>query len=467
MDVLSLDLFLTSSRPGGLDEAVVSGLHRRRRTLADTLARLARLVATLTRLGDGGGGGGAIATRRNGLLAYTAATIVLGIGALAWATAVIDIWPAIDPGLPGTAVADADGGLLLWLLFGLLGSVRVLRLAGGGTMTFHMPFIGAAMVLGGPTAGAWVAFLSTIERRELESQPWYGIVSNHAALALSAVIGGLVTQAVAGMLDADGVGGAALIAAIAGITTLAVVSTVMGAATLVLRDNLGRNDLIAIFIGQIGRITAIEIALGVGLALVYVEIGWWTPLLIGGFVLMVWDNDPMPQDDELTGLRSQAGFGRQLDRGLGRIRRGMVPGATLLYLDLDRFGAVNKLHGQDVGDELLREVGRRLLAQARRLDDIAGRVGIGDELALYLPGLSDMDTAMRRAKEIHDSICSPIITSVGVLSVGVSVGVRVIAPKGFLESRAAVMREANQAMRHAKVDGGGAHLFDPAEPSPF
>ena len=38
------------------------------------------------------------------------------------------------------------------------------------------------MILGGPTAGAWVALLSTIDRRELQSLPWYGTLANHAAI---------------------------------------------------------------------------------------------------------------------------------------------------------------------------------------------------------------------------------------------------------------------------------------------
>ena len=107
-------------------------------------------------------------------------------------------------------LSGPTGGLLLWLVFGLLGSLRVLRAQGGSTMTFHLPFVGAAMILGGPTAGAWVAFLSSIERRELESQPWYGILANHSVLTIAAVMGGLTTQVVAGLTGAEGHGTATL-----------------------------------------------------------------------------------------------------------------------------------------------------------------------------------------------------------------------------------------------------------------
>jgi GGDEF domain-containing protein len=57
------------------------------------------------------------------------------------------------------------------------------------------------------------------------------------------------------------------------------------------------------------------------------------------------------------------------------------------------------------------------VAQARRPHDIAGRLG-GDELALFLPGLADVGTAMRRADDVATAITSPIATSVGSLAVG-------------------------------------------------
>ncbi len=457
MDVLLLDYCRSSSVPASPDDPPP----------ADARGRRAWIAALTTLVGYGGGTGGTIATRRNGLMAYTGASIVLGLGLLAWTSLLNTLWAPIDPGLaPGTVLGGPNGGLLLWLLFGLLGSLRVLRAPGGGLLTFHMPFIGAALVLGGPTAGAWVAFLSSIERRELESQPWYGILANHSVLVIAAVTGGLTTQVLAGLLGASGAGGAALVAALAGITVLAAVSTVMGACTLVLRDHLGRRDLVGILAGQVGRVTIVEIALAALLALGYIDVGWWTPLFIGGLVLLLWDNNPPAPDDDLTGLRSAKGFARQLERGLGLVRRGVTAGATLLYLDLDGFGNVNNRFGHEVGDEVLREVGRRLRNEARRPDDIAARLG-GDELAMFLPGLVDTDTARRRAQEIAAAITAPIASSVGPLTVGVSVGVRVLVAQGFLESRASVLRQADQAMYVAKQAGGGVHLYDATEPPLF
>ena len=109
-----------------------------------------------------------------------------------------------DAHLDGTALAGTTGGVLLWTVFGLLGSMRsVTSLDRQFHFTFHLPFVGAAMVLGGPAAGAWVAVLSTIERRELASLPWYGILANHATIVTAAVLGGVTVMLTDGFLAAS------------------------------------------------------------------------------------------------------------------------------------------------------------------------------------------------------------------------------------------------------------------------
>jgi diguanylate cyclase (GGDEF)-like protein len=437
---------------------------RRRRPLQV----LRELVRAVRHGGDPGpAAGGAAVARRQALYAYTAAVIAAAAGLLAWCSLAVPPQAAIDPRIgAGTVLEGPTGGLLLWLGYGLLGSMRVLRAPGGTLMTFHMPFVGAAMILGGPTAGAWVAMLSTIERRELESQPWYGILFNHSALALGAIAGGVTTQAVAAMVGTDPGATGMLVAAVAGTAVLALVSIGLGVVTVVLRDDVSPRAFVELLAGQIGRITLVESALVIILAAAYVQLGWWSPLLVGGFVLLVWDNDPLPAPDPLTGLQPAKGFARRLEAGLGRMRRGLTPGATLLSMDLDLFGSVNNRYGHAVGDEVLREVGARLLAQARRPHDIAGRLG-GDEMALFLPGLADAEMAMRRGDEVAAAVCAPIATSVGPVTIGVSIGVLVLQSWGGVPSGGTLLRHADQAMYHAKRAGSRIHLYDPGEPAPF
>jgi diguanylate cyclase (GGDEF)-like protein len=456
MDVLTLDLIRSASmRGGGRDDRPEDGRRRRIAMLIE------RLVGGLR---SGGAGGDAISRRRSRLLAFTAATVVVGVGLLAITSVTSAPWQAIDPGIrPGTVLSGPTGGLLLWLLYGLLGSLRVLRAPGGGAMTFHLPFVGAAMILGGPTAGAWVAFLSTIERRELETQPWYGILANHATLVVGAVVGGIAVQVVTMMLPADAGGGGLLVAATVGAIVLAVISTAIGAVTVMLREDLSARAMAEILLGQVGRMTAIECALIVVLALAYLQVGWWAPLLVAGFVLVVWDNHPLPPLDIVTGLPGREATARRLESAVGRMRRGVTPWATVLLVDLDSFKAINDNHGLNTGDEVLAEVGRRLARQARRSEDLAGRWG-GDEFVLFLPGLGDPELSVRRADEIVADLCRPYVTAAGVMTIGASVGVVVVQAWGGVPSSETLIAQGTDAMHIAKDAGGGSHLYHPDDP---
>ena len=98
-----------------------------------------RIVNLLARLDRGSGRDGkpddtveARVTRRAILLGFTAAEIIAGLGLLVVATVAVPIGAAIaSPALDGTALAGTTGGVLLWTLFGLLGSVRTVSAAGG------------------------------------------------------------------------------------------------------------------------------------------------------------------------------------------------------------------------------------------------------------------------------------------------------------------------------------------------
>jgi diguanylate cyclase (GGDEF)-like protein len=457
MDALVLDRIRSASMPGASREATGDRPSRRR--------RLFQLVEQL-RLGmPGGQGGDAISRPNDRLLAFTGMTIALGLGLLVMTTITNELWSAIDPGIGSTTVlAGPTGGLLLWLLYGLMGSLRALRVPGGGVMTFHLPFVGAAMILGGPTAGAWVAFLATVERRELESVPWYGVLANHAVMVVAAVLGAVATRIVATAIPAGAGGGSLLVAAATGAVVLTAVSTGLGAITIALREGISIREYAERLLRDAGRITAVECALVVVFAIAYLQVGWWAPLLAAGFVLLVWDNDPMPPPDMLTGLPGKEGFGRQLETGVGRLRRGVTLSATVLHIDLDWFKRINDNHGFDIGDEVLAEVGRRLRLMARRADDLVGRIG-GDEFAMFLPGLGDAEEAVRRADEIVAELCRPVMTSEGPMVIGASIGVVVIARGwGGLPSGATLLTQAADAMHAAKDAGGGSHLFDPDEP---
>jgi diguanylate cyclase (GGDEF)-like protein len=153
--------------------------------------------------------------------------------------------------------------------------------------------------------------------------------------------------------------------------------------------------------------------------------------------------------DALTSLLNRGTIVELLARELTRTRR--ENGCTIAVLgDLDHFKLVNDTHGHHVGDEVLREIARRLLGSVRSYDFV-GRYG-GEEFLLVLNNC-DAKKSLERAEEIRGAVChSPIATSQGPLSMTVSVGVIASHGRG-LETVEEVLCEVDRALYSAKHAG--------------
>ena len=151
--------------------------------------------------------------------------------------------------------------------------------------------------------------------------------------------------------------------------------------------------------------------------------------------------------DALTGLVNRREFEIRLSEQL-RDRRGSEASAVL-FIDLDRFKAVNDTAGHAAGDELLKNVAAILSARARA-DDTVARLG-GDEFALLLRRC-DKHAAERVANQICDRVHAYRLDWQGMsLGVGASIGVVEIEP-ALLDSEA-VMSAADAACYEAKRAG--------------
>jgi two-component system, cell cycle response regulator len=118
--------------------------------------------------------------------------------------------------------------------------------------------------------------------------------------------------------------------------------------------------------------------------------------------------------------------------------------------DLDHFKEVNDSHGHVVGDEVLREVARRLLSSARSYDFV-GRYG-GEEFLIVLNNC-DSSQAVARAEEVRSGIASrPIQTARGPLSVTMSLGVLASHEWDHVLVEE-ILSETDQALYRAKADG--------------
>jgi diguanylate cyclase (GGDEF)-like protein len=389
------------------------------------------------------------------LAVYIALVIVAGTAALIWATATFPLGPGIAaPGLPSLIANDRVSGLLFWIVIGLAGSARTRGLGGRGVLTFHLPFIVAAMTLGGPVAGGWVAAIASIELRELREVPWFGTLCNHAAMALAGVVGGLVVASLQTTLGAAlDPKIATLVAAACGSFVFCVINVGTTAMVVALRERLSPVELGEVFDEGWRQTMGGEVVLGWLLAVAYTAIGWWAPIVCTAVVLVVWranDEHDLTSYDAMTGLLNRQGFETRWAAIRRRVERGRP--AALVMVDLDGFKAVNDTLGHAMGDEVLRQAARRMRS-AVRYTDVAARLG-GDEFVLVLTGVPDQAAAERVVIRVHDLLTQPLVIDAIDVPIGASLGLV------FLDrvNQGDPLDAADRAMYHAKRTGGGVEV---------
>ncbi len=158
--------------------------------------------------------------------------------------------------------------------------------------------------------------------------------------------------------------------------------------------------------------------------------------------------------DVLTGLPNRALFDQRLSEALRTMRVDRTSFA-LLCLDLDRFKQVNDSYGHPAGDELIREVGRRL-SLAVRADDTVARMG-GDEFAIIQRGVHRPGEVELLCMRIVESLAQPFELASGQGFVGISIGVA-LAPQDGGDCTE-LIRKADIALYVAKRSGRGRYTF--------
>lgn len=159
----------------------------------------------------------------------------------------------------------------------------------------------------------------------------------------------------------------------------------------------------------------------------------------------------MTHVDTLTGIANRKFFAERLKQTIEQAKRyGHL--FAVLFLDLDRFKAVNDSCGHETGDLLLKETARRLSAQVRKSDTVA-HLG-ADEFAVMLSRIDDISEAEKVARRLVAVLSHPCEIKGNYYNVTASVGICVY-PSGGQDAET-LLAGADAAMYDVKKAGGNA-----------
>ena len=162
----------------------------------------------------------------------------------------------------------------------------------------------------------------------------------------------------------------------------------------------------------------------------------------------------LSEHDFLTGLPNRFLFQDRVSQAIVHcVRHGGR--LAILFLDLDRFKAVNDSHGHEVGDRLLKEVGERLRVAVRAADTVC-RQG-GDEFLVLVEGIDHPEDAAHVAEKLIENIGAPVDIDGHRISVTPSIGIALYPEDG--RDMQTLIRAADTAMYQAKEHGRNNYRY--------
>jgi diguanylate cyclase (GGDEF)-like protein len=197
-----------------------------------------------------------------------------------------------------------------------------------------------------------------------------------------------------------------------------------------------------------------RVALGLATATVVV-VGLRLALSARDLRLVTEERHRQAQTDELTGLGNRRHLLHVVDTYFSDFNDPWTKERTLafLYIDLNHFKEINDSFGHPAGDELLRQLGPRLMRAVPHTGSVF-RLG-GDELAVLLVDV-DAEGAARVAESILEEVVKPFDLQKMSANVGASIGIA-LSPQDATEG-IGLMWCADTAMYRAKL-GGVPHVF--------
>ncbi|HWI62066.1 MAG TPA: GGDEF domain-containing protein [Symbiobacteriaceae bacterium] len=174
-------------------------------------------------------------------------------------------------------------------------------------------------------------------------------------------------------------------------------------------------------------------------ALTVTAVGWLT----GGYIRHL---SRLAERDQLTGVSNRRPFERTMLREWDRAVRYGRP-LSLLFIDVDDFGRVNKQFGHLMGDETLKVVAR-LIRQNTRTTDVVARWG-GEEFVVLLPE-TDVDSALVLAERIRVVIAQHVVKEQDC-TVQVTISTGVAGIPGSARHPRELLRQSMAAEANAKT----------------
>jgi diguanylate cyclase (GGDEF)-like protein len=159
--------------------------------------------------------------------------------------------------------------------------------------------------------------------------------------------------------------------------------------------------------------------------------------------------------DALTGLPNRRALQEKLEQVVFEAKEKQTPFAVF-FLDLDGFKLVNDVHGHEGGDEILRQVARRITHTVRK-DDFVSRLA-GDEFVVIAHGVPSGSICCRIAENICDSLSVPFMLDEAPAKLGTSIGIALSSSMTTLSAEH-LLAQADAAMYEAKRRGRNNYRF--------
>ena len=135
---------------------------------------------------------------------------------------------------------------------------------------------------------------------------------------------------------------------------------------------------------------------------------------------------------------------------------------AVMVVDLDRFKWINDNLGHDVGDEVLKYVGEKLISAVRKIDTVS-RLG-GDEFTVLLPEIAEDNIVIGVAKRMMSSVAKPF--TIGTKDIGVTMSVGMAVYPDDCNDLALLLKNADIAMYSVKQSGRNNYKRYNADLSP-